>query len=83
MTLLPIPEGVTVTADHCSADTIDILTKHLTQSRGGKIQIEAQKGEELNPLLTLSNTLVRNLVVTKFTQPRPFVTIFLADKSLH
>ena len=40
-------------------------------------------GGAFKPLLTLSNTLVRNLVVTKFTQPRPLVTIFLADKSLH
>ena len=41
----------------------------------GKILPEAQRGEGLNPLLTLSNTLVRNLVVTKFTQPRP-VSLF-------
>ena len=41
------------------------------------------KGGGAFPLLTLSNTLVRNLVVTKFTQRRALVTIFLADKSLH
>ena len=62
---------------------IEILSKHLTQSQRGEIQTEAQRGEGLNPLLTLSNTLVGNLVVTKFTQPHPLVTIFLADKSLH
>ena len=67
---------------HC-VPPIEILSKHLIQSQWGKIQTEAQRGEGLNPLLTLSNTLVRNLVVTKFTQPCPFVTIFLADKSLH
>ena len=66
-----------------ASERIEILSKHLTQSQRGKILPEAQRGEGLNPLLTLSNTLVRNLVVTKFTQPRPFVTIFLADKSLH
>ena len=62
---------------------IEILSKHLTQSQWGKIQTEAQKGEGLNPLLTLSNTLVRNLVVTNFTLPRLLVMIFSADKSLH
>ena len=56
---------------------------HITQSQCGKIQTGAQKGEGLDPLLTLTNTLVGNLVVTKFSQPRPFVTICLSDKSLH
>ena len=63
--------------------TIDILTEHLTQFQWGKIQTEAQKGEGLNPLLTLSNTLVGKLVVTKFSQLCPLVTICLSDKSLH
>ena len=66
-----------------ASERIEILSKHLTQSQRGKILPEAQRGEGLNPLLTLSNTLVGNWVVTKFTQPHPLVTIFLADKSLH